>query len=352
MEKKTALYEMHEKCGGKIVPFAGYLLPVQYPKGIIHEHKQVREHVGMFDVSHMGEFTLKGKDALANLNNLLTNNYNSLKDGFARYGIMCYPDGTTVDDLLVYKKKDEDYLIVVNASNCEKDYQWMKEHLLGEAEFRNISDEVSQIALQGPEAVGIISQFTDDIPARNYSFRENVDIGGINVLLSRTGYTGEDGFELYCRNEDVCTLWQLLLDKGVEPCGLGARDTLRLEAGMPLYGHELSDAIKPNESNLSFFIKFDKEFIGRSELEKAPERKRIGLIVTDKGIAREHCPVFADGKEVGFVSSGTFSPTLNKAVAMAIVSTEAAEGNEFEIEVRGRHLKAEKTALPFYKRNK
>ena len=228
----------------------------------------------------------------------------------------------------------------------------MQEHLFGEVEFENISDQVSQIALQGPEAVSIIEQFTDDIPAKNYSFRDNVSIGGYNVLLSRTGYTGEDGFELYCRNEDVAALWQLLLDKGVEPCGLGARDTLRLEAGMPLYGHELSDAIKPSESALSFFIKLDKDFIGKEELAKTPERKRIGLILTDRGIAREHCPVFQGEKEVGFVTSGTFSPTLNKAVAMAIVSVEAAEENEFEIEVRGRHLKAEKTALPFYKRNK
>ena len=352
MEKKTALYEMHEKCGGKIVPFAGYLLPVQYAKGIIHEHKTVREKVGMFDVSHMGEFTLKGKDALSNLNRLLTNNYNSLKDGFARYGIMCYPNGTTVDDLLVYKRKDEDYLIVVNASNCEKDFAWMQENLEGEAELKNISDEVSQIALQGPEAVEVISRFTDQIPPKNYSFKENVDIKGINVLLSRTGYTGEDGFELYCRNEDVCALWQLLLDEGVEPCGLGARDTLRLEAGMPLYGHELSDEIKPTESNLSFFIKFDKDFIGKEELEKEPLRKRIGLKVVDKGIAREHCPVYCQGEEVGFVTSGTFSPTLNQAVAMAIVTVAAAEENEFEIEVRNKRLKAEKTALPFYKRNK
>ena len=275
MEKKTALYEMHEKCGGKIVPFAGYLLPVQYPKGILHEHRTVREHVGMFDVSHMGEFIMKGKDALANLNNLLTNSFTTMKDGFVRYTIMCYPDGTTVDDLLVYKRKDEDYLLVVNASNCEKDFRWMQEHLFGEVEFENISDQVSQIALQGPEAVSIIEQFTDDIPAKNYSFRDNVSIGGYNVLLSRTGYTGEDGFELYCRNEDVAALWQLLLDKGVEPCGLGARDTLRLEAGMPLYGHELSDAIKPSESALSFFIKLDKDFIGKEELAKTPERKRI-----------------------------------------------------------------------------
>ena len=351
MEKKTALYRMHEALGGKIVPFAGYFLAVQYPKGIIHEHRTVREKVGMFDVSHMGEFTLKGKDALANLNYLLTNSFDTIKDGFVRYSIMCYPDGTTVDDLLVYRKHDGDYLIVVNASNCEKDFAWMKEHLFGEVEFENISDEVSQIALQGPMAEEIIRRFTDTVPARNYSFAEDVDIKGIKVLLSRTGYTGEDGFELYCRNEDVCALWQLLLDEGVEPCGLGARDTLRLEAGMPLYGHELSDQIKPTESSLSFFVKFKKDFIGREELEKEITRKRIGLKVIDKGIAREHCPVFCNGREVGFVTSGTFSPTLNCAVAMAIVDIAYAEENEFEIEVRNRHLKAEKVELPFYKRN-
>ena len=353
MEKKTPLYSAHEKYHGKIVPFAGYLLPVQYPNGILHEHRLVREKAGLFDVSHMGEFTLKGKDALKNLNYLLTNSYDSLAAGRARYGIMCYENGTTVDDLLVYKMADEDYFIVVNASNTDKDFEWMKNHLQGEAVLENISDQVAQMALQGPMAETIIRKLTDSVPEKNYSFINHVDLGGCDVLLSRTGYTGEDGFEVYCRNEDAEKLWDLLLEtgkeEGVEPCGLGARDTLRLEAAMPLYGHELSDEITPVEANLSTFIKLDKDFIGKDYIQE-PKRTRIGLILTDKGIAREHCDLYFEDTKVGYVTSGTFSPTLNKAIAMALVDTEYACRQNFEIDVRGRKLKAEKTILPFYNR--
>lgn len=355
MEKKTPLYAMHEKYQGRIVPFAGYLLPVQYPNGILHEHRLVREKVGLFDVSHMGEFTLKGPDALKNLNYLLTNSYDTLAAGKARYGIMCYENGTTVDDLLVYKMGDDDYLIVVNASNTDKDFEWMKAHLQGDAELKNISEQVSQMAIQGPLAETVMRKLTDRIPEKNYSFINHVDLDGCDVLLSRTGYTGEDGFEIYCHNEDAEHLWELLLqtgrEEGIEPCGLGARDTLRLEAAMPLYGHELSDEITPAEANLSFFIKMDKEFIGREGLADV-KRTRIGLIMKDKGIAREHCDLYWQGQLVGHVTSGTFSPTLNKAVAMALVDVNFACRDEFEVDVRGKKLKAEKTVLPFYSRKK
>ncbi len=353
MEKKTPLYAMHEKYQGKIVPFAGYLLPVQYPNGILHEHRLVREKAGLFDVSHMGEFTLKGPDALSNLNRMLTNSYDTLADGRARYGIMCYENGTAVDDLLVYKMADNDYYIVVNASNTDKDFEWMKGHLEGDAVLKNISDEVSQMALQGPLAETIIRKLTDRVPEKNYSFINHVDIGGYDILLSRTGYTGEDGFEIYCKNGDAEKLWELLLEtgkeEGLEPCGLGARDTLRLEAAMPLYGHELSDEITPAEANLGFFIKMDKDFIGREYLTE-PMRTRIGLVMTDKGIAREHCDVYHNGTRVGYVTSGTFSPTLNKAIAMALVDIEYACRDQFEVDVRGRKIKADKTVLPFYSR--
>lgn len=355
MEKKTPLYAMHEKYGGKIVPFAGYLLPVQYPQGILHEHHQVREKAGMFDVSHMGEFTLVGKDALKNLNYLLTNDYTNMVNGQVRYGVLCYENGCAVDDLLVYKRND-DYLIVVNASNTDKDFEWMKAHIEGEVSFHNISDTVSQIALQGPLALQVIEKLTDQIPQKNYTFKENVDLKGICVLLSRTGYTGEDGFELYCSNEDAIALWELLLEVGegvVEPCGLGARDTLRLEAGMPLYGHELSEEINPKESGLSMFIKMDKDFIGKQALIEPPTRKRVGLKLIDRGIAREHESVYYKDQLVGFTTSGTKSPTLNESVAMAIIDTEALEEDAvYEIDVRGRRLKAKRCPLPFYKRKK
>ena len=356
-DKKTPLYEMHLACGGRIVPFAGWLLPVQYATGILAEHKAVRTAAGMFDVSHMGEFTLKGATALADLNRLLTNDYTSMTDGKARYGIMCYESGGAVDDLLVYKKGEDDYLIVVNAANVDKDFAWMQQHVSAASQLVNISDQIAQIALQGPKAIDIISQLTATICEKNYTFIDNADIKGIKVLLSRTGYTGEDGFELYCRNEDAAALWQLLLDTGkpygLIPCGLGARDTLRLESAMPLYGHELSAEINPMESGLDHFIKFTKDFIGKQALEKPQTRTRIGLQLTDRGIAREHCDVYLNGVKAGHVTSGTFAPTLQKAIAMALVDSHSYDAaNVYEIDVRGKLLKAQVTPLPFYKRSK
>ncbi len=356
MEKKTALYDTCVAYGGKMVPFAGYLLPVQYPNGIIHEHQVVREKVGLFDVSHMGEVVLKGEDALANLNHLLTNNYTSLLVGKARYGIMCYENGTAVDDLLVYHLGEDCYLLVVNASNEEKDYQWIKDHIFGKVTLENISSQVSQLALQGPLAIKVMEKLTSDIPQKNYSFVDGVDIQGIKVLLSRTGYTGEDGFELYCKNEEVAKLWEILMEtgkeEGIEPCGLGARDTLRLEAAMPLYGHELTDEITPKEANLDFFIKYDKDFIGKEYLLEEAKRVRIGLEVVDKGIAREGYEVYVGEEVVGKVTSGTKTPTVSKAIAMALVDDKYKEETEFLIDVRGKKLKAQQVELPFYSRKK
>lgn len=355
MEKKTPLYETHVDLGATMVPFAGYLMPVQYPKGILFEHKSVREKAGLFDVSHMGELHLSGKDALANLNALVSNDFTDLAIGKIRYGILLRKDGTAVDDLLVYRLEDDDYWIVVNASNTDKDFEYFTQHLYGGAVIHNESDDWGQVALQGPLSEAILRKLTDQIPEAYYSFIQNGLVGGVDCLISRTGYTGEDGFELYCASDKVVHLWNLLLnagsDQGLVPCGLGARDTLRLEAAMPLYGHELNDETTPLEAGLKMFTKMDKaNFIAQEALSVAPVRRRIGLTLIDRGIAREHCPILFNGEVVGEVSSGTMSPTLGVAIAMGYVNAELFNETEFMIDVRGRVLKAQKTKLPFYKK--
>ena len=357
MEKKTPLYDCHVAAGGKIVPFAGWLLPVQY-SGVVAEHMAVRTACGLFDVSHMGELVLRGKDALQNLNRLLTNDYTDLQAGYARYSLMCYENGGVVDDLIVYKCSDEVYLIVVNAANCEKDANWITEHLSGECTMENISDSVAQVALQGPKAEAILSKLSKTIPSGNCTFIAEGDVDGIKAIVSRTGYTGEDGFEIYCGSADAPALWNKLLeagkDEGLIPCGLGARDTLRLEAGMPLYGHELSAEINPYEAVLGIFVKMDKpDFIGKAALEKARpvSRRKVGLKVTGRGIIREHCDVYVGDEKVGFVSSGTHCPYLGYAVGMAMVPVEYKEpGTKLLVDVRGRKVECEVIKTPFYKR--
>ncbi len=357
MEKKTPLYETHVALGGKIVPFAGYLLPVQY-EGVIAEHNAVRNHAGLFDVSHMGEITCIGKDALANLNHLLTNDYTTMYDGQARYSPMCNENGGVVDDLIVYKVRDDHYFIVVNAANKDKDFAWMKEHAFGDAVFTDISEDVAQIALQGPKAETILRKLAEeeDIPKKYYSCYFHKQIGGMDCIISRTGYTGEDGFEFYLAAAEAPKLWNLLLETGKEeqlvPCGLGARDTLRLEAAMPLYGHEMDDEIDPREAGLGVFVKMQKEeFIGKKALEeKEITRKRIGLKVTGRGIIREHMDLYAGDKKAGISTSGTHCPHLGYPAAMALVDKEYAEiGTKLQAEVRGRRVDAEVVKLPFYK---
>lgn len=362
MEKKTPLYECHEKAGGKIVPFAGYLLPVQYETGVITEHMAVRTAAGLFDVSHMGEVTLKGKDALKNVQLLVTNDCGPMVDGQVKYSPMCNENGGVVDDLLVYRKAADSYLIVINAANRDKDVEWMKEHISGEVEFRDISEEVAQLALQGPRSKEILSKLAKEelLPVKYYSFTEEVSVAGVSCLVSKTGYTGEDGYELYCENRYAGKLWDTLLTAGKEegliPCGLGARDTLRLEAAMPLYGHEMDDMVTPLETGLGFAVKLDKEdFIGKSALldKGAPTRARVGLTITGRGIAREHCPVYIGETQIGSTTSGTHCPYLGKPVAMALIDTAYSEiGTAVEVDVRGRRIAAEVTALPFYKRAK
>lgn len=355
MDKKTPLYETHVELGATMVPFAGFIMPVQYPKGILFEHRSVREKAGLFDVSHMGELHLTGKDALANLNYLVSNDFTDLPLGKIRYGILVRKDGTAVDDLLVYHLDTDDYWIVVNASNIDKDYAYFTQNLYGGAVIHNESDDWGQVALQGPLSEKILRKLTGQLPEAYYSFMPYVLVSGIECLVSRTGYTGEDGFELYCAFDKVVHLWNLLLKAGEEdglvPCGLGARDTLRLEAAMPLYGHELNDQTTPIEAGLKMFTKLEKEhFIAKEALMTPPAKRRIGLTLTDRGIAREHCPVLFNNEVVGEVSSGTMSPTLGCAIAMAYVKPALINETEFTIDVRGRVLKATKTKMPFIKK--
>lgn len=361
MEKITPLYEIHQKYGGKIVPFAGYLLPVQYSSGVIAEHMAVRTACGLFDVSHMGEITCIGPDALKLLNHLLTNDFTNMYDGQARYSLMCYEDGGCVDDLIVYKVRDDHYFIVVNAANKDKDYAWMKEHEDGDAVFTDISDSVAQIAVQGPKAYDILSHLlpTEGFPEKYYSARFDQSIDGIDCAVSKTGYTGEGGYELYLAAKDAPAMWELLMKTGKEdgliPCGLGARDTLRLEAGMPLYGHEMNETISPLETGLDFAVKLKKEeFIGKEALLTRPvTRTRVGLKVTGRGIVREHMAVYSGDTQVGMTTSGTHCPLLGYPAAMALVSTEqAAIGTKLTADVRGRKVDMEVVPLLFYSKTK
>ena len=355
MEKKTPLYQRHEALGGKIVPFAGYLLPVQYPAGVIAEHKAVRERAGIFDVSHMGEDLLEGPDAVKNLEYLLTNRFADLKVGSCRYALMLYDNGGTVDDLIVYRRDADKFMLVLNAANKDKDVAWIQDHLTGDVRFSDISDKVAQIALQGPGAKAIMEGLVHPelLPDKYYTFTEYVSIENTHSLISRTGYTGEFGYELYMLPDDAGRVWDILLAAGAQPCGLGARDTLRLEASMPLYGHELTADIDPVTAGLGFALKMDKEdFVGKAALLALgePAKTRVGLKVTGRGIVREHEPIFIGGRQVGETTSGTHCPTLGVGCAMAYVEKDVAGvGTALEVEVRGRRIPAEIVPLPFYK---
>lgn len=361
MELKTPLYDLHVAAGGRMVPFAGYLLPVQYAGGVIQEHLAVRQRMGLFDVSHMGEVRFEGPDALKNLNRLLTNDFSGMAVGQVRYSPMCNEEGGILDDLIVYRLGGEKYMAVVNAANREKDVRWMKAHRTGDCAIADVSDDIALLALQGPGSKELIASLTEDaeIPKKYYWFTERASVGGVNCLLSRTGYTGEFGYELYVKSEDAAELWTLLLEKGREagliPCGLGARDTLRLEAAMPLYGHEMDETVSPLETGLAWAVKPEAhDFIGREAiLKKGAPRARIGLKAVGKGILREHQAVYRSSREIGQTTSGTFLPYVGAACAMALVGAEdAAPGARVEVDVRGRLVEAEIVSLPFYSRAK
>lgn len=361
--KKTALFNMHEKYGGKIIDFAGWALPVQY-EGIIPEHEAVRNAAGIFDVSHMGEVDVKGPEAFEFVQNLVTNDVNSLVNNQVLYALMCYPDGGVVDDLLIYKFSDEHYLLVINASNIDKDYKWMLDNIGSlDVDLENISNEVSEVAVQGPLAQEILQKLTntnlDNIKFFN-CIRE-VYISDIKCLVSRTGYTGEDGFELYTTNNSIEQLWEKILEAGKEyglmPCGLGCRDTLRFEVALPLYGNEISSQITPLEAGLGYFVKLDKgNFIGREELmiQKVIglKRKTVGFEMKDRGIPRHGYEIAVKGKVIGVVTTGYFSPTLKKNIGIALLETEFSElGTEIDIIIRNKPVKAEVVSKKFYNKN-
>jgi len=360
--RKTPLYEKHLEHNGKIIDFGGWELPVEY-SGILTEHEAVRNMAGLFDVSHMGEILVTGKNAEQYIQNIVTNDISTMENNQIYYSFMCYPNGGVVDDLLIYKYNTEKYFLVVNASNEEKDYQWLLEHKFGDVNVENVSSKYAEVALQGPMAQTILQKLTsknlDDI--KFFYFEEDVLINGISALVSRNGYTGEDGFEIYVAPEYGPKLWDTLLEAGkpfgLIPAGLGARDTLRFEVCLPLYGQEISESITPLEAGLGFFVKLKKDnFIGKDALAKQKEdglkRKLVGFEMIDRGIARSHYDVYAEGKNIGFVTTGTHSPTLKKNIGLALIdSTYAVEGNEIEILIRNKNLKARIIKKPFYNKN-
>lgn len=355
MIKTTVLYDTHVALKGKMVEFGGYLLPVHYELGIIGEHKKVRSEAGLFDVSHMAEIHLSGEGLVPFLNHLLSNEFSKMKPGQIKYTMMLNHQGHILDDLLVYFN-EEGVMLVCNAANHEKDLVWIIQQAPANIKVDDCSDQTGLLALQGPRSVEVMQKFVDekDLPQKYYTFKNQVDFQGMETLISRTGYTGEDGFEIYCKVEDTPQIWNLIMETGlVTPAGLGARDTLRLEAGLPLYGHEMNEEINPFETDLGFFTKMNKEdFIGKQALVGTePQRTRVGLKLVDRGIAREGSEVYFGDEIIGVVTSGSQLPYLGYAGAMALVDKKYGNiGQEVIVDVRGRKLKAEIIKLPFYKR--
>lgn len=327
--KKTCLYDSHVALGAKMSPFAGFMMPIQY-SSITEEHNAVRHAVGMFDVSHMGEIFVSGPDAEKFVNHIFTNEIRGFEPGKVLYGMMLHPDGGVVDDLLVYREFEPDhFLLVVNAANIDKDYEWILAQTAGyDVKVVNDSDNWGQIAVQGPGAEKVVTEVLGLAEAAELTFYTYYEAqwNGHRMVVSRTGYTGEDGFELYTTCEDIREIWKKLLDNGVVPCGLGCRDTLRFEAGLPLYGDELSDTITPIEAGLGMFCKLDKEFIGKDVVAKqkaeGTERKLVGIELEDKAIPRATYPVETeDGTQVGVVTTGYHSISLEKSICFAMVQT-------------------------------
>ncbi|WII39809.1 glycine cleavage system aminomethyltransferase GcvT [Paenibacillus thiaminolyticus] len=345
----------------RCIDFGGWELPVQF-SGIQREHEAVRQQAGLFDVSHMGELSVSGPAAFSFLQRMTTNDLSKLEDGKAQYSLLCYPHGGVVDDLLVYRLAEDHYMLVVNASNTDKVVQWLHDHAEDGVRIDNASSRTALLALQGPQALSILTQATE-APVSNlkaFHFLPDAQVCGVKALVSRTGYTGEDGFELYISADDAPHLWTELLrigePFGLVPVGLGARDTLRFEAKLPLYGQELSEQITPLEAGLGWCVKLNKgEFIGREALAKQKEegvpRRLAGIELIDRGIPRTHYPVYAGDKLIGEVTSGTQSPTLKRNLGLALIESPYAElDTELAIEIRGKRLKARVVAAPFYQR--
>jgi aminomethyltransferase len=359
--QRTPLFAEHQSLGGKIVPFAGWELPVQY-SGVIKEHQAVRTAVGMFDVSHMGEITVVGKDAEQFLQRVTCNDLKKLVDGKGQYSALLNERGGVIDDLIVYRESATSYFICVNASNSDKDFAWLTEqHARGSEEvtLSNQSAQYALIALQGPLASATLEKLSGGAPftSLKYFHAQRGTLAGAQVLVARTGYTGEDGFEIFIPTADGVTLWRALLAAGALPCGLGARDSLRLEACYSLHGHELGEDISALESGLSWIVSFDKgEFIGRqalaAEKERGSSRALCGFFITDNGIARQGDLVFsAEGAEIGVVTSGTKTPTVQRALGLALVDAPyAALHTSLVVQVRDKKLAATVVQRPFYKR--
>ncbi|WP_338866897.1 glycine cleavage system aminomethyltransferase GcvT [Myxococcus stipitatus] len=359
MARRTPLNEAHRALGARMVDFAGWDMPVQY-SSVIAEHEAVRNSVGLFDVSHMGEVEFSGPGALETVNGLISNDLARIADGQAVYAGLLNEQGGFVDDVVAYRFSPERILICVNASNREKDFAWMKEHARGVAPVDR-GDEYAQIAVQGPKAVGLVQRLTktDTSKIGTYRFAEG-EVAGVRAIISRTGYTGEDGFELYCAPGDAVTLWNALLDAGqqdgVKACGLGARDSLRTEMKYALYGNDIDDSHTALEAGLGWIVKLDKAgFIGKDALvaQKAAgvKRKLVGFELTGAGIPRHGYPILKEGSRVGEVTSGTMGPTVKKPIGIGYVPTElAAEGSTFDVEIRGRAVPAVVVKTPFLKK--
>lgn len=358
MLKKTPLNAMHKAYHGKMVDFSGWELPVQYTS-IVQEHRMVREKAGLFDVSHMGEIIVQGAGAEDFIQKLLSNDIKKIRKHQVQYNIMCYPAGGVVDDLVVYKYSDSDYLLVVNAANVDKDFAWIQEHAPAEVTVKNVSSDYAQLAVQGPQAQTILQKLTDyDLNSiKFFHFVPRIDLAGASALVSRTGYTGEDGLEVYLKPDAAAMVWEAILQAGGDdicPVGLGARDTLRFEAKLPLYGQEISQDINPLEAGLGFFVKLDKDdFVGRDALaaakNKGLSRTLVELNMTGKGIPRSHYPVVQGDREIGWVTSGAFAPTLGKPVALALVDADySAEGTEVAVMIRNKPVPAQVVENLFY----
>ncbi len=363
--KKTPFYEKHLALEGNIVDYCGWLLPVQYPRGLVEEVHDTRKRATIFDVSHMGEITVEGRDAEKYLQKVVINDISRVRDNAIIYSPVCYPDGGVVDDILVYRINPEKYLLVVNAANTDKDFAWFQENLFGDVSLQNRSSDYAQIALQGPNSEKILQPLTDVPLSRmnNYHFLPAVTVAGVKCIVSRTGYTGEDGFEIYCNNMDASVLWDGVWDTGLKhelnPAGLGARDILRLEAAMPLYGHELSKELTPLQAGLDRFVALNKavpfngQEILKNQKQEGFNRKLFGLEMLERGVPREGYLVKAQDQEIGWISSGSFSPTLDKFIAMAFLDPEVVKQNkEVQVEIRNRTYRARITKLPFYRRKK
>ena len=351
-DKRTCLYDKHVELGALMSPFGGFEMPIQYA-GIAVEHQAVRGKVGLFDVSHMGEVTVRGKDAERYVQHIFTNDIAGAPVGKIYYGMMCYENGGTVDDLLVYKMEENDFFLVINAANIDKDWAWMQQHAIGfDIDLQNRSEFYGQIAVQGPESEQVMESVLG-IPCSELTFYMVKTVG--DVIVSRTGYTGEDGFEVYATPEYIRECWDKLIAAGVQPCGLGCRDTLRFEAGLPLYGDELTEEISPVMAGLSMFVKLDKDFIGRDALLKQKTegvaKKLVGIELADKAIPRHGYTVLKDGQAIGEVTTGYHTLSTDKSVCMALIDSQyAALGTEVEIQIRKKTFAGKVVKKLFYEK--